>query len=271
MRLKSKVALITGAGSGLGREMALAFAREGCAVGVNDIRPEVATAVVAEVEAIGGEAAALPCDVADSRAVHKMFAAHMGAFQSLDILVNNAGVAFMEEHVKRNSEKMLEQVMTTGRSSMSLEATKLMEDGHWRRTLSIHLDGTFYCTREALKIMEANGSGCIINMASLAALTGIMGAPDYSAAKAGILGFTKSVAREVIGRGIRVNAIAPGYIETPLLDVMTPTMRQMIIAQTPAGRLGTPAEIAATAVFLASDDASFFVGQALAPNGGIFM
>jgi 3-oxoacyl-[acyl-carrier protein] reductase len=271
VKLKSKVALVTGAGSGLGREIALAFTREGCAVGVNDIRPENAERVVEELRAIGGEAHALPCDVADSRAVHKMFAAHMGAFQSLDILVNNAGVAFMEDHVKRNSEKMLEQVMTTGRSTMSLEATKTMEDGHWRRTLAIHLDGTFYCTREALKIMEFNGSGCIINMASLAALTGIVGVPDYSAAKAGILGFTKSVAREVIGRGIRVNAIAPGYVDTPLLDAMTPMMKQMIVAQTPAGRLGTPAEIAATAVFLASDDASFFVGQALAPNGGIFM
>ncbi len=271
MRLKSKVALVTGAGSGLGREIALAFAREGCAVGVNDIRPESAEAVVREVEALGGEAAALPCDVADSRAVHKMFAAHIGAFQNLDILVNNAGTAFMEEHVKRNSEKMLEQVMTTGRSSMSLEATKTMEDGHWRRTLAIHLDGTFYCTREALKIMEFNGTGCIINMASIAGLTGIMGAPDYSAAKAGILGLTKSVAREVIGAGVRVNAIAPGYVDTPLLDVMTPTMRQMIVAQTPAGRLGTPAEIAATAVFLASDEGSYFVGQALSPNGGIVM
>jgi NAD(P)-dependent dehydrogenase (short-subunit alcohol dehydrogenase family) len=103
MKLKSKVALITGAGSGLGREMALAFAREGCAVGINDIREETAAAVVKEVQALGGEAAALPCDVADSRAVHKMFAAHMGAFQSLDILVNNAGIAFMEDHVKKNS------------------------------------------------------------------------------------------------------------------------------------------------------------------------
>lgn len=271
MKLKSKVALITGAGSGLGREIALAFAREGCAVGVNDIRGEVAEAVVKEIEGLGGEATALPCDVADSRAVHKMFAAHMGVFQNLDILVNNAGIVFMEEHVKRNSEKMLQEVMTTGRSTMSLEATKTMEDGHWRRTLAIHLDGTFYCTREALKIMEFNGTGCIINMASLAALTGIAGVPDYSAAKGGILAFTKSVAREVIGRGIRVNAIAPGYIDTPLLVDTPDLMKQMVVAQTPAGRMGTAAEIAATAVFLASDDASFFVGQALAPNGGIYM
>jgi 3-oxoacyl-[acyl-carrier protein] reductase len=271
MKLKSKVALITGGGSGLGREIALAFAREGCAVGINDIRPEAAEAVVTEVRAAGGEASPLPADVADSRAVTKMFAKHMGDFQSLDILVNNAGVAFMEEHVRKNCEAMLQEVMTTGRTTRSAEATKTMEDGHWRRTLSIHLDGTFYCTREALKIMEFNGWGTIINMASLAALTGIMGVPDYSAAKAGIAGFTKSVAREVIGRGIRVNAIAPGYIDTPLLDPIPELMMQLIVAQTPAGRLGTPAEVAATAVFLASDDASFFVGQVLAPNGGIYM
>ncbi|MEB2283759.1 MAG: SDR family oxidoreductase [Myxococcales bacterium] len=269
MKLQGKVALVTGAGSGLGREIALAFAREGCAVGVNDIRAEPAAAVAREVAALGVAAAALPGDVADGRAVYKMFAAHIGTLRTLDILVNNAGTAFTEEHVKRNSEKMLEQLMTTGRSSMSLEATATMTDGHWRRSLAIHLDGTFYCTREALKIMEAQRRGCIINMASIAGLTGIAGAPDYSAAKAGILGFTKSVAREVIGAGIRVNAIAPGYVDTPLLDVLTPVMRQMIVAQTPAGRLGTPAEVAATAVFLASDDASYFVGQTLSPNGGL--
>jgi len=271
MKLKSKVALVTGGGSGLGREIALAFAREGCAVGVNDIRPEAAEAVVAEVRAAGGEASPLPCDVADSRAVYKMFAKHMGDFQSLDILVNNAGIAVMEEHVKRNCEAMFQDVITAGRTTRSAEATKTMEDGHWRRTLAIHLDGTFYCTREALKIMEPNGRGIIINMASVAALAGLGGAPDYSAAKAGIVGFTKSVAREVIGRGIRVNAIAPGFIDTPLLDPLTDFMKQMTVAQTPVGRLGTPAEVAATAVFLASDDSSFFVGQVLSPNGGIYV
>ena len=271
MKLKSKVALITGGGSGLGREIALAFAREGCAVGVNDIRPEAAEAVVAEVRAAGGEASPLPCDVADSRAVHKMFAKHMGDFQNLDILVNNAGIAVLEDHVKRNCEAMFQDVITTGRNTRSAEATKTMEDGHWRRTLAIHLDGTFYCTREALKIMEPNGRGAIINMASVAGLAGLGGAPDYSAAKAGIVGFTKSVAREVIGRGIRVNAIAPGYIDTPFLDFLTDVMKQMTVVQTPVGRLGTPAEVAATAVFLASEDSSFFVGQVLSPNGGIYI
>ena len=221
------------------------------------------------MRALGVDATALPCDVADSRAVMKMFAKHMGDLQALDVLVNNAGIAFVEEHVKRNIEAMIQEIMTAGRTTRSAEATKTMEDGHWRRTLAIHLVGTFYCTREALKIMEFNGWGAIINMASIAGLTGIAAAPDYSAAKAGIIGFTKSVAREVIGRGIRVNAIAPGYIDTPLLDPLPDLMKQMVVAQTPAGRLGTPAEIAATAVFLASDDSSYFVGQVLSPNGGI--
>ncbi len=271
MKLRGKVALITGAGSGLGREIALTFTRQGCAVGVNDIRPEAAEAVAAEVRANGGLTLALPCDIADSDAVQKMFARHMEDFRALDILVNNAGSAHMEAHVKQNCEAMIREVLTSGRTTRSAEATKSMTDLQWRRTLAIHLDGTFYCTREALKIMETKGGGSIINMASVASLTGILGAPDYSAAKAGIVGFTKSVAREVIGRGIRVNAIAPGYIDSPLLDDMTDFVKLMIVAQTPAGRLGTPAEVAATALFLASDDSSFFVGQVLAPNGGIYM
>ncbi len=146
-----------------------------------------------------------------------------------------------------------------------------MSDSQWRRTLSIHLDGTFYCTREALKIMEPKGSGRIINMASIAGTTGLLGAPDYSAAKAGIIGLTKAVAREVIGRGIYVNAIAPGYIDTPLLDMLTEPMRQVLIAQTPLGRLGTPQEVAALALYLASDESTYTVGQVISPNGGYDM
>ncbi len=271
MRLEGKVALITGAGSGLGREIARAFAREGCAVGINDLRPEVADTLAAELRAAGNRAVALPADVADSRAVQEMVARHLRELGALDILVNNAGIAFMEDHVTHNLDAMIQEVMTTGRSTRSAEATKTMSDHNWRRTLSIHLDGTFYCTREALAIMEPRGRGAIINMASVAGLTGISGAPDYSAAKAGIIGFTKSVAREVIGRGIRVNAIAPGWIDTPLLDPLSDLMKQMIVMQVPAGRLGTSDEVAATAVFLASDAASFFVGQVLSPNGGIYM
>lgn len=271
MRLKGKVALITGAGSGLGREIALAFGREGCAVGVNDIRDDAARVVSEEVRRTGAESAALACDVADSHAVREMFVRHLETLRTLDILVNNAGTAPLQEHVKANCEAMVRDILTTGRTSRSAEATKTMTDDHWRRTLASSLDGTFYCTREALKIMEVKGCGWIINMASVASFTGMLGAPDYSAAKAGVVGLTKSVAREVIGRGIRVNAIAPGFIDTPLLEELPPRMLQMLLAQTPAGRFGTPAEVAATALFLASDESSFFVGQVLGPNGGLYM
>jgi 3-oxoacyl-[acyl-carrier protein] reductase len=147
-----------------------------------------------------------------------------------------------------------------------------MEDGHWRRTLAIHLDGTFYCTREALKIMEFNGWGVIINMASIAALTGIGGAPDYSAAKGGIMAFTKSVAREVIGRGIRVNAIAPGYIANETTQALAATGSfdmSAINRRTPMGRFGTEQEVAEGIGFLlAPGQASYVTGHTLEVNGG---
>ena len=143
-----------------------------------------------------------------------------------------------------------------------------MEDGVWRRTLAIHLDGTFHCTREALKVMEVRRRGKIINMASIAGTTGLAGSPDYCAAKGGIIAFTKSVAKEVAHLGIQVNALAPGFIDTPLLDEMSPAMKTMFLAQTPLGRLGTAEEIAAAALYLASPAADFVTGQVLSPNGG---
>ena len=137
----------------------------------------------------------------------------------------------------------------------------------WRRT-AIHPDGTFHCTREALKVMEVRRRGKIINMASIAGTTGLAGSPDYCAAKGGIIGFTKSVAKEVAHLGIQVNALAPGFIDTPLLDDVSPVMKLMFIAQTPLGRLGTAEEIAAAALYLASPAADFVTGQVLSQNGG---
>src|ERR1700687_3892973 len=214
MKLAGRVALITGAGSGLGREIALTFAREGAKIAINDIRRDAADRVVAEVEAGGAEALALIADVSDSVEVRAIFEQLIERWGTIDILVNNAGIAVMSESVKENFRQMLADIMSAGRSTRTLGATQTMQDSQWRRTLSIHLDGTFYCMREALKIMEAKGAGRIINMASVAGTTGLSGAPDYSAAKAGIIGLTKAVAREVIGSGVYVNAIAPGYIDT---------------------------------------------------------
>jgi len=268
MQLEGQVALITGAGSGIGRAIAQVFAREGAMIAVNDIREEAAQQVAQEISAAGGRAMAVPADVADGRAVLKMFTRFLTVWDTLDIVVNNAGTVFVAPHVAANFETIADEVMRTGRPSTALEATKTMEDGIWRRTLAIHLDGTFHCTREALKVMEVRRRGKIINMASIAGTTGLAGTPDYCAAKGGIIAFTKSVAKEVAHLGIQVNAIAPGFVDTPLLDETSPAMKLLFIAQTPMGRLGTVDEIAAAALYLASPTADFVTGQVLSPNGG---
>jgi len=250
MKLQGKAVLITGGGSGLGRETALTFAREGARIGVNDIRPEAAHNVVTEIGRIGGEAIALIADVSGSAAVKKMVAEFVAKFGSIDILINNAGIARAERFPE-------------------IGGTAELSDEDWHLMLATHLDSTFYCTREALKVMIPKRSGRIINMGSVAGTMGLPGAPDYSAAKGGIIAFTKSVAREVVGHGILVNCIAPGFIDTPMTAPIAEPVRQMIIAMTPMGRFGEPREIAAAALFLASDDASFMVGQVVSPNGGI--
>jgi 3-oxoacyl-[acyl-carrier protein] reductase len=269
MKLENKVALVTGAGSGIGREIARTFAREGARVAVNDILEETAAAVAEEIVAAGGQAVAVPADVADGRAALKMFTRFLTKWNTLDVLVNNAGILSMAPHVAENSMAQAAELHATGTVTTALEATRTMEDFTWSRTLAVHLDGTFHCTREALKVMETRRSGSIINMASVAGLTGIAAAPDYSAAKAGIIGFTKAVAREVAMFGIRVNAIAPGFIETPMTELAPEAVLQAIKAQTPVGRMGTVAEVASVALYLASDEASFMVGQVVSPNGGI--
>ncbi len=268
MKLSGQKALITGAASGLGREIALTFAREGADVAINDIRREGAEAVAKEIEALGRQSLRLPADISDSIEVRALFEELVDRWQVVDILVNNAGIVIVNNRVLENFGHMAGEMLAGGPIQTSLAATSTMSDSQWRRTLSVHLDGTFYATREALKIMEPRGSGKIINIASIAGTVGIPSAPDYSAAKAGIIGFTKAVARDVITRGIYVNAIAPGFIDTPLLDAMSDGMKRCAIVQTPIGRLGTPAEVAAVALYLASEESSFTVGQVLSPNGG---
>ncbi len=268
MKLDDQVALVTGAGSGIGRAIALAFAAEGARVAVNDLIEESAAAVVAEIEAKGGIAMAVPADVSDGRAVLKMYTRFLTVWDRLDIVVNNAGALFLEPHVIANMEAQLAERVAGGPVVTPLEATRTLEDGVWRRTFAIHVDGTFHCTRDALKVMEVRRAGRIINMASVAGIAGLAGSPDYSAAKAAIIGFTKSVAREVAHLGIRVNAIAPGFVDTPLLSELPDSVRMAIAAQTPCGRLGTPEEIAAAALFLAGSEADFMIGQVLSPNGG---
>jgi 3-oxoacyl-[acyl-carrier protein] reductase len=274
--LDGQVAFVTGAGSGLGREIALTFARAGARVAVNDLRTEPAARVQAELEAMGRALSCGPLvgDVSDSAAVRAAFATLAETTNGrLDVMVNNAGFAEADEETLARFRKQIEEVMTQGRITTSLDSTERMTDERWSRMLAVHLNGTFYCTREALRLMRPRGAGRIISIASIAAQTGIAGAAHYSAAKGGIVAFTKAVAREVGPLGILVNAIAPGYIDTPLLNAFGDPDQQAlqkgaIAMQTPLGRLGEAREVAATALFLAGPGASFFTGQVLAPNGG---
>lgn len=275
MDLSNKVALVTGAGSGMGRAIAVALAKQGAKVGINDISEEGINETVASLKAVGSMGMGLKCDVGEANQVKEMFEKLKATWNTVDVLVNNAGIAipsgwedyknmFNNGHLKAGQE-----IAETGKMQESMKITSSFEDEWWDVTLKVHLNGTFYCTREALKIMEEKGGGKIINMSSINGIHGGVGVPAYSAAKGAIIAFTKSVAQEVIGSGIILNAIAPGYVDTPLLDNMDETAKKQIVAQTPAGRLGTPEEIASLVVYLASKDSDFIVGQVISPNGGI--
>jgi 3-oxoacyl-[acyl-carrier protein] reductase len=272
--LDGTIALVTGAGSGLGREIALTFARAGARVAVNDLRPGPAEAVHAELSKLGAAAGEpLVGDVSDSSQVNAWFAALARATgDRLDVLVNNAGFAEVDPETHAQLTQQVQELTTSGRATTPLDATRRLSDERWARMLAVHLNGTFYCTRAALGLMQPRRSGRIINMASIAGTTGIAGVAHYSAAKGGIIAFTKAVAREVGAQGILVNAIAPGYIDTPLLDAFgeqRAVQTALIAMQTMVGRLGEPREVAATALFLAGPGGSYFTGQVLSPNGGL--
>jgi 3-oxoacyl-[acyl-carrier protein] reductase len=269
VRFEGRVVLVTGGGSGIGRAIAARFAAEGARVMVNDIRADAAEATA---KALGGEARAVVADVADSARVRAMFEEVARIFGGLDVLVNNAGIAEVDpsnrEALGAKIETRVAEMMT-GTRETHWDVTQSLSDADWTRMLAVHLDGTFYCTREALRLMSRVNRGAIVNISSVAGLMGLELAPHYAAAKAGILGFTRSVAREVASRGIRVNAICPGFVDTPILDPLPPVVRIIAERQTPLGRLGKPEEIAGAAAFLASDEAAFITGQWLSPNGGL--
>jgi 3-oxoacyl-[acyl-carrier protein] reductase len=274
MKLGHRIALITGAGSGIGRAIALRFAEEGARVVVNDVTRARAEKTVAELGA-KAHGLAVEADVSDSAAVRRMFEHVERELGGLDILVNNAGIGGTGEAERGAMATKLEARLAELFSGEGIQThwdiTQSLTDEAWHRMIGVHLNGTFFCTREALRLMSRRNRGVIINLSSVAALMGLEVVPHYSAAKAGILGFTRAVAREVASRGIRVNAICPGYIDTPMTASMSPVMKQAVISRTPLGRIGDPREIASTALFLASDDSSFFTGQWLSPNGGLFI
>ena len=273
MRLEGRTTLITGAGSGIGRATALLFAREGARVLVNDVNGESAEATVAAMGAGNEQGFAYRADVSNSEQVRTMFAEVTRRFGGLDILVNNAGIAETGnrgDEINRKAEAQIQQMLMGGKIEAHWDITATLGDDEWQQMIGVHLSGTFYCTREALKLMAAKNHGSIINMSSVAGLHGIPNASHYGAAKGGILGFTRSVAQEVASRNIRVNAICPGWIETPMTQHFSPLVKMSAIARVPLMRWGTPEEVANTALFLASDESSYYTGQWLSPNGGLF-
>ncbi len=275
MKLEGRVALITGAGSGIGRAIALRFAAEGARVIVNDVNAECAQKTVSEMGAAKEKARAIRADVSDSAQVRAMFSEVAAHFGTLDVLVNNAGISeagpSRRDEINRKGEAQLAERMTGGDVQTHWDITQNIPDEEWLTVLGVHLNGTFFCAREALKLMSKKNRGSIINMSSVAALRGIPIAPHYGAAKGGILSLTRSLALEVSSRNIRVNAICPGWIDTPMTQDFSPMMKMALASQIPLSRFGRPEDVAATAVFLASDDSSYFTGQWLSPNGGLFI
>ena len=257
-----RIALVTGGGSGFGAAISRRLAADGCFVAVNDLTAFAAQAVADEV---GGEA--VPFDVSDSAAVNTAIDALVARHGSIDVLINNAGIAPHRPEVSARGLANGMRMMN-GEPLEPLAATSTLSDEAWDRMIRVHLYGTFYCTRAALRHMEPLRRGSIVNLASIAGLQSIPGAPDYSAAKGGIVTFTRSVGREVAPLGIRVNAIAPAYFDTPLLDMMGPEQRAMTTMRHPAGRLGQADELAEMVAWLAGDKASFCFAEVHTITGG---
>jgi 3-oxoacyl-[acyl-carrier protein] reductase len=244
--LKDKVALVTGASQGIGRATALALAQSGARVAIAARNAEKLASLAAEIAEAGGEALAVTMDVADPGQVKAAFQQALAKFGKLDILVNNAAIT---------------------RDTLALRMK--LED--WDAVLRTNLTGAHLCIQQALGAMLKQRSGRIINITSVVAETGNAGQANYVASKAGLIGLTRAIAVEVASRSITVNAIAPGFIETPMTDPLSTELKEKMKAMIPLGRFGADREIAAAVVFLASDEAAYITGQVLDVNGGMHM
>jgi NAD(P)-dependent dehydrogenase (short-subunit alcohol dehydrogenase family) len=247
--LEGKAALITGAGGAIGRATALAFAREGARVAVADLVAEAAHETVARINAAGGQALALSGEVANDAAVQEMVAAAVAAYGRLDCAFNNAGIAGW-------------QIDAAG------QKTAEWSEAAFDRMIAVNLKGVWLCMKHEIVQMQAQGGGAIVNTASIAGLAGLATSSAYVAAKHGVVGLTKTAAIEYADAGIRVNAVCPGFIRTPMTAPMTPERSERMLAQTPAHRMGEPEEIAEMVLWLASERASFVTGAAYNVDGG---
>lgn len=247
LSLENKVAIVTGGSRGIGRAIALEFAERGAAVVVNyNKSPEAAEDVVKKIQKTGGKAAAFQADVSDFKQAEALVKFAIDTFSDLNILVNNAGIT---------------------RDQLIM----LMPESDWDAVISTNLKSTFNCSKAAVKHMMRKRTGRIINIASIAGQMGNPGQTNYSASKGGQIAFTKALAREVAARNITVNAIAPGFVDTEILDAITPETLEAALKLVPLGRKGNPEEIAFAAAFLASDGAAYITGQVLGVDGGMAM
>ena len=247
MKLRDRVALVTGGARGIGGAIAAAFAAEGADVAIADVLGEdVAGPVLDAIAGAGRRGLLVPCDVSDEASVGEMHTRVTAELGDVDILVNDAG-------------------------TMGQFLFHELSVAEWDRVMGVNLRGVFLCTRAVIPGMLARGRGKIINVASQLGQIGGVEMVHYSASKAGVIGFTKALAREVSTRGVHVNAIAPGPILTAMMEEETEEWAQRKLAELPMGRFGEVGEVAPTAVFLASDESSYYVGQTLCPNGGDVM
>ena len=244
--LTGQVAIVTGGARGIGREIALRFARAGADVALFDVNPELLEQTARELRELGRRAEGVSVDVTDGKQVDEGVAKVLDKLGRIDILINNAGIT---------KDGLLVR----------------MDDAQWDRVLNINLRGTFLCTRAAAKHMLKQRRGRIVSIASIVGIIGNPGQANYAASKAGIIGFTKAVAKELASRGVTCNAIAPGFIKTEMTEALPEQARQRLMEAIPMGSLGEPKDVAEAALFLVSDAARYITGHVLVVDGGLAM
>ena len=246
MKLEGKGALVTGGARGIGREIALLFAKEGADVVICDVNLETASATQKEIEALGRRSMSFQTDVTLLKSIEEMVNLVLDNFKHLDILVNNAGIT---------------------KDNLLLR----MSEEDWDKVLAVNLKGVFNCTKAVSRSMIKQRYGKIINIASIIGIMGNAGQANYAASKGGIISFTKSIARELASRHVNANAVAPGFIQTDMTDKLTPQQRTVMLANIPLNRLGVPGDVAQACLFLASSESDYITGQTIVVDGGMSM
>jgi 3-oxoacyl-[acyl-carrier protein] reductase len=246
MILKDRIALITGAARGIGKEIAFRLAQEGAHIAICDVNEEALSQAKAEIEALGRRCFTAVVDVGSTQSAEDMVNKTLDNFSRIDILVNNAGIT---------------------RDGLLMR----MKEEDWDAVLTVNLKGAFNFTKAVSKVMVKQRSGKIVNIASIIGIMGNAGQANYAASKAGLIGLTKSTAKELASRGINVNAVAPGFIKTPMTDKLTEEQKQAMLKLIPLGYLGEPKEVANLVLFLASDNSSYITGEVIKVDGGMVM